>query len=97
MLLFFAGACGDSGLAADAQKLADEMCKCEDQACADKVMEKRSAFRKKAQEKYKKKEDVPKDLLEKMDKIDKQYKECRNKLREKTSGAEKAPAAPATE
>lgn len=75
------GACGND-YAKEGEKIADEMCKCTDSACADKVKEKWVALGKKAREEFKKKDDVPKDLMEKMDKIEKRYRDCRNKAQE---------------
>ncbi len=84
-LISFLMACGsaskDNQLAADAKAVADEMCACKDDACADKVKEKRKALRDKARGMYAKKEDVATDLLEKMKVQDKRFGECNMKLR----------------
>lgn len=83
-MVFLFVACGGD-FAKDGEKIADEMCACKDSACADKVKEKWVALGKKAREEFKEKEDVPKDLMEKMDKIEKRYRDCRDKVK---SGAE---------
>jgi hypothetical protein len=84
LALAFVVGCGGKGdeLYGEAKKITDELCACKDEACADAVREKRSALKKKARETFAKKEDVPEDLMKKMNELDDKWRECRDKIRE---------------
>jgi hypothetical protein len=56
-------ACG-GGDSAKAKKLKDDMCECKDQKCVDDLEKQADEFSKSLKDKYKSKDDVPKDLME---------------------------------
>jgi hypothetical protein len=90
-------ACGGSGDMNTAKAIKDKMCSCTDQKCFDEAEQQLKDFDSKMRDKYKSKEDAPKDLVE----VAGQIKKCRRELRDKLeSGAGKADpgsaAAPAT-
>ncbi len=81
-----------------------KMCECKDKACVDKVHEDYKKWENDVLEpmfKGKKESDMPKDKMEKAEKLDDERKECRNKYRDADMGGgaptptEAAPAAPA--
>ncbi len=61
-----------------------EMCKCTDAACADKVAEKMDKLENKFEASFKSEKDVPKATMEKIEKLDDEYRDCRNKARGET-------------
>ena len=89
-LLLGLGACGGgSELEKKMKKSRDDMCACQNKECADKVQEEYKAWTTEAR----KGEKPDKDTMEKLDKIDSEYKACRRKLRD--GGGDKAPEPPA--
>ena len=89
---FALGACGGGG-GSDAskyEKLTTEACACKDLACIDEVAKKRREFSMGLRKKYKKKEDAPKELVNKVEELDKEYRKCRRALRDKERDAKKA-------
>lgn len=89
---------GDSGgeWKSKYQKIVDEACACKDVACFDAAKDKRRDLRKEFREAFKDKKDEAKKVGEKMEPLDKQFNECRDKLQAAAPPAEAAPAAPAT-
>jgi hypothetical protein len=87
-----AGGCGKGGkidqAISEASSFKDQMCKCADKECAEKV----NAEYEKAGEKYKDsftEEDVkniPKDKMEAMEKVEKEYRDCRRKAKKGGKG-----------
>ena len=67
-----------------------KMCACKDKACADKVHEDYKKWENDVLEpmfKGKKESDMPKDKMEKAEKLDDERKECRRKFRDAEMGA----------
>ena len=67
-----------------------KMCECKDKACADKVHEDYKKWENDVLEpmfKGKKESDMPKDKMEKAEKLDDERKECRRKFNEPEGGA----------
>ncbi len=74
-----------------------KMCACKDKACADKVHEDYKKWENDVMEpmfKGKKESDMPKDKMEKAEKLDDARKDCRRKFAEAAPAAD-APADPA--
>ena len=83
MLLAFAAGCGGKGdeLISEYKKITSEMCACKDEACADKVKEKEGALEEKAGKMFADKKDVPKELIEKWEKVEDEFNACRRKAK----------------
>jgi len=78
VLGFGLAACG-GGDVATATKLKDKMCACTDQKCMDDAEKDAKDFGKSLADKYKSKDDAPKDLMEAYE----GYQKCRRDLRHK--------------
>ena len=86
-LSFALAGCGGDSLDADAQKfvaLADEVCKCPDMACAEKVKEKWEKLEDELDKKYEGKKDMDekkmKEAFAKAEAAESRAKECAKKL-----------------
>ena len=58
-----------------------EMCACKDAECADKVEEKMDKLGKEFESKFKSEKDVDKGVMEKIEKLDDEIRECKHKAR----------------
>lgn len=75
-------ACGKSKgdeIVSEFTALKNEMCKCTDAACADKVEEKSDKLQQKLESTWKSEKDAPKDVVEKLEKLDDEYRDCKRK------------------
>ena len=59
--------------------LKNEMCACKDEACVDKVKEKGEKFENKLESTWKSEKDAPKDIVEKLGKIEDELRACKRK------------------
>jgi len=75
-LAFTLGACGGDGVVGKYSKLVDEMCKCKDKACSDKMRTKRRDLQKSVSK-------PSKSEMEKIGKLDKKWRECRKSIEKK--------------
>jgi hypothetical protein len=65
--------------------LKKEMCACKDAECAAKVEEKMDKLENEFESKFKSEKDVDKGVMEKLEKLDDEFRECRDKA---TAGGE---------
>ena len=82
------GACGGGGLEGEVKDWKEKMCKCSDKGCAEKTWDDYKEWRSGKREAAK---DMSKDQIDKLKGIEKEMKECRDKLRDGDKGGEKAP------
>jgi hypothetical protein len=79
------GACKKDGeeIADELATLKKQVCACQDEACAEAVSEKRRELRRKAKEKYqgKDKDSIDKGVMERLNKLDDEFRACRNRFR----------------
>ncbi len=92
-LMFGGAACGGGDdIVSDAQKLADEVCACKDQACLDKVDAKADEMKKK----YKKTDKPSEEVMKKLMEIGKKVDECEDRIKGQGGADAKGEVAPET-
>ena len=80
--LFLAGCGGKKGeeFVGKMEGLKKEMCACKDMECSEKVEEKMDKLENEFESKFKSEKDVDKGVMEKLEKINDEYRECRMKV-----------------